>query len=419
MKEEAVTSTDTSDIINIPPDLWAKTEAKRWPLILIQQALARGVPAAQLHQALDSGMTGSQAREMMTSRRGATAPALSMRWAHVETERGVRARPGKKGLTIDAINVGSYGVVPEYWPGQTMQPRGAFLKPGAMSMGYSINTKAEVWADNLGELYEEAIQRRWRPATDIPWESITPLPEDTERAICQLCTELCEYNYMVIVALGKWIREICYGFHEAKLFLSTVLLDTGRHFEAFRKRALANGGGLGVQSPGQRLVPIRDAQNYSEMAALVFLLNDSFVQSQYLLGAGLAHNEADARLFGLAAQDKGRHIAYGVAHLRYLLEHQPERRGEIHKYLQKGEEYLTKEIEKHAPPREALAILLGGGLREIGEGFRKLKEFRRRQVITYLGRLESAGLGDHRERLWPPIAAYLETAAVEAAPVPA
>ncbi len=408
MTEEMGTHTDKSDIINIPPDLWAKAEEKRWPLILIQQALARKVPAAQLHQALDSGMTGAEAMKMMTSRAAEQAPPLSMAWARVDTERGIRAKPGKKGLTLDAINIGSYGDVPEYWPGQTMQPRGAYLAPGAMSMGYSISVKAEVWADNLGSLYEEAIQRHWRPATDIPWETLSPLPEETEQAIGQLCTELCEYNYMVIVALGKWIREICYGFHEAKLFLSTVLFDAGLHLEAFRKRALANGGGLGVQSSGQRLVPIRDAQNYSEMAALVFVLNDSFVQSQCLLGAGLAQNEADARLFSLAAQDKGRHLAYGLAHLRYLLEHQPERRGEIHKYLQKGEEYLVKEFEKSAPPREALAILLGGGIREIGEGFRKLKEFRRRQVSTYLGRLESAGLDDHRERLWPPMAAYLE-----------
>jgi hypothetical protein len=414
MTQETATYTDTSDIINIPPDLWAKAEEKRWPLVLLREALAHGVPAEQLHQALDSGLTAAQAREMMTSRATEVAPELSLRWTKVDTERGVRARPGKKGLTIDAINIGSYGVVPDHWDNQTMTPRGAYLKPGAMSMGYSIYSKAEVWSDNLGALYEEAIQRRWRPATDIPWESVSPLPEDIERAICQLCTELCEYNYMVIVALGKWIREICYGYHEAKLFLSTVLFDAGRHFEAFRKRALANGGGLGVQSPAQRLIPIRDAENFSEMAALVFLLNDSFVQSLYLLGAGLAHSEAEARLFGLAAQDKSRHLAYGVAHLRYLLEHQPERWSEFHKYLQKGEEYVTKDFQKFAPHREALAILLGGGLRQIGEGFRLLDEFRRKQISTYLARLEAAGLSEHRERLWPPMAAYLEKELVTA-----
>jgi hypothetical protein len=39
-------------------------------------------------------------------------------------------------------------------------------------MGYSIYEKAELWSDNSADLYEEAIQRRWRPATDIDWNSI-------------------------------------------------------------------------------------------------------------------------------------------------------------------------------------------------------------------------------------------------------
>ena len=396
----------------VPDDLRKKAEEKNWPPILLERALARGVKTELIHQALDAGMTPLQAMEMMAG--GGEPIKLSMAWAKVDTERGFRAKIGKKGLTIDAINAGSYGEVPEMWPDQTMRPRGTFVKPGAVSMGYTIYAKAEVWSDNLGELYEEAIQRRWRPATDVPWESLAPLPEDRERAIGQICTHLCEYNYMVILALGKWIREVSYGYHEAKLFLSTVLFDAGRHYEAFRKRALANGGSLGVQGVGWRLIPIRDALNYSEMASLVFLMNDSFIQSLYLLGAGLAESEADSRLFSLAAQDKARHLAYGIEHMRYLLDHQPERHDEMHKYLQKGEEYLVRDHEEDAPTREALAILLGGGVRQIGTGFAKLSELRRKQVQDYLGRLESAGLGEHREKLWPTMAAYLQEAPVTA-----
>ena len=397
----------------IPADLREKAEANNWSLLFVESILAQGAPPEILHKALDAGMTSLQAMQMMAKNSGAPRE-LTMDWTRVDTERGIRAKPGKKGLTLDAINIGSYGDVPEMWPDQTMRPRGSWTAPGAVGQGYTIYAKSEVWAENLGSLYEEAIQRRWRPATDIPWDSIEPLPEEIERAIGQICTELCEYNYMIILSLGRWIREISFGFHEAKLFLSTVLFDVGRHYEAFRKRALVNGGGLGVQSTGYRLVPIRDTQNYSEMAIMTFLFHDSVIQSLYLLGAGLAHNEAESRLFSLAAQDKARHLAYGVEHLRYVLEHQPERREEMYKYLEKGEEYLAKDFGADVPMREALAILLGGGLQQIGSGFQKLKDFRRRQILTYLGRIEAAGLGEQRERMWPALAAYLDPAAVPA-----
>jgi hypothetical protein len=410
MAQEVKSETAASTTVGIPADLRKKAKEKNWPIVFIERALARGAPPEALHQALDAGLTPLEAMQTLASSGAGAGLELGMAWSKVDTERGIRAKPGKKGLTIDDINVGSYAEVPDMWPDQTMRPRGAYVKPGAVSMGYTIYSKAEVWADNLGSLYEEAIQRRWAPATDIPWETITPLPEARERAIGQICTELCEYHYMVILALGKWIREVSYGYHEVKLFLSTVLFDSARHFEAFRKRALANGSGLGMQGTGDRLLPIRDAMCYSEMATLVFLMNDSFVLSLYELGAGLAQNEAESRLFSLAAQDKARHLAYGVEHTRFLLEHQPERRDEIRKYLSKGEEYLAKDDVQDVPMREALAIHLGGGLEQIGQGFRRLRDFRRRQVLAYLGRVEAAGLKDHRARLLPELAAYLEQA---------
>ncbi len=400
----------TSATNGISDALRRKAESKNWPLVVIERALQGGVKEEFLHQALDAGMTPLQAREMMIKDGEGRKIELNMAWAKVDTERGIRAEIGKKGLTIDAINVGSYADVPDIWPDQTMRPRGAFVRPGAVSMGYTIYSKAEVWADNLGELYEEAIQRRWRPATDIPWDTITSLPEDRERAIGQICTALCEYNYAVILSLGKWVREVSYGFHEVKLFLSTVLFDAGRHYEAFRKRALANGSGLGVQAPGYRLMPIREAMCYSEMATLVFMVNDSFVLPLYQLLAALAQNDAEVELFTLAAQDKARHLAYGVEHTRFLIEHQPERQEEIRRYLSKGEEYIAKDRVADTPMREALAIHLGGGVNQLGEGFRRLDDFHRRQLQAYLGRVEAAGSKDHQDVLWPELAADLQPA---------
>ena len=35
-----------------------------------------------------------------------------------------------------------------------------------------------MWADCAADLYEEAIQRRWIPATEVPWDYLEELPED-------------------------------------------------------------------------------------------------------------------------------------------------------------------------------------------------------------------------------------------------
>ena len=43
---------------------------------------------------------------------------------------------------------------------------------------------------------------------------------------------------------AKWMWRMNHDFLEAKMFLCTQIMDEARHSEVFRKRALANGGGL-------------------------------------------------------------------------------------------------------------------------------------------------------------------------------
>ena len=96
-------------------------------------------------------------------------------WMPRTLEWGVRVKPGPKGLTVDSLNVGIYGEVPDRWDDQSRMPRGAYPMPGIPPIGYSLRQKRELWADNAADLYEEAIQRRWVAATDIPWTFSTGL----------------------------------------------------------------------------------------------------------------------------------------------------------------------------------------------------------------------------------------------------
>jgi hypothetical protein len=76
------------------------------------------------------------------------------------SEWGVHAEPSKTGLTMRDIAIGTYGEFPDHTPLRTMAPRGSDIDPDVPDMGYTINDKAEVWSDNILDLYEEAASRR-------------------------------------------------------------------------------------------------------------------------------------------------------------------------------------------------------------------------------------------------------------------
>jgi hypothetical protein len=398
--------------VQIPPDLAQRAQQAGWPEDLVVTLLQRGAMPADLVRYMSMGVTADQVRQFIAQQEsgqaGPPAPQLDLAWMKVPTEWGTRAKPTKKGLTIEAINIGKYGEVPDLWEHQTEMPRGAVPIPGVEGMGYSVYQKQELWADNAGDLYEEAIQRRWRPASDIDWASLQPLPDDLERAICQICTHFSEKAQLEADVLSGWEPELSYGYHEVKLYLATTIFEGARHAEVFRKRALANGGGLGLQSTGWGFRSITDARNFTEMVAVQMVLHDSFTLGQYQVCEAYMPHATEKLLFRLAMQDKARHIAYGIAHLKYVLLHRDDRRLELERYLDKGEAMLVMD-DRDAATREAFAILMAGSKDKIQEGLQKYGDLRRRQVQQYLDRLSWATI-DRGERLNPALRAYLPPA---------
>jgi len=399
----------TAAAVEVPPELAALAKTAGWPEELVAELLQRGAQPADLTRYMSLGVTADQVRQFLASGEaggagGPPPPQLDLAWMRIPTEWGTRAKPTKKGLTIEAINVGKYGDVPETWEYQTEMPRGAVPILGVEGMGYSVYEKQELWADNAGDLYEEAIQRRWRPATDIDWAALQPLPDDLERAICQLCTHFSEKAQLEADVLAGWEPELSYGYHEVKLYLATVIFEGARHAEVFRKRALSNGGGLGLQSTGWGFRSVTDARNFTETIMVQMVLQDSFTLTQYEFCEKYAQTAAEQLLFRLAMQDKARHIAYGIAHLKYVLLHRQERRLELERYLDKGEALLVAD-DRDTATREAFAILFAGGKDKIAGGLKIYEAMRRRQVQQYLERLRWATI-ERADQLNPALRAY-------------
>ena len=284
------------------------------------------------------------------------------KWMGLSNQWNVRVEPNEHGLRLGDLNVGIYGEVPEYWEDQTRRPRGSIARPGIPPLSYSLRNKHDVWADCAADLYEEAIQRRWIPATDVPWDTLEQLPEEIERAICQVCTELSQYANSEIEIISHWQDEISYGFHEVKQYLATVSFDCARHVEVLRKRALSNGGGLGIESRGlvNRMI-LESGGGWTESVTYLYLVRGTYL---FHLIRGLhnsAHNEAERFIYKYMLQDHARHLSYGYDHLKYSVTHKAGQVQVIQTLLSVGEGIMAREIETSLV-RPAMAIIFGEGV---------------------------------------------------------
>ena len=335
--------------------------------------------------------------------------AAPLAWMNDTQEWGVRVQPGKHGMTMRGLNVGSYGEVPEYSTDMSRRPRGASPVPGVPRTDfYALSSKVDIWADNAVDLYEEAIQRRWMAHADVPWDELTAMPGELGLAMGQLCTELAQQASIETDVIGNWLHKMNYAYHEVKTFLATEIFDTGRHYSAFRQRALANDGALGLESSGhinRRLVEVR--AGWTEAALYLYIIRGPLTLLLYRYGEAYAYNPTDKYLFRRCLEDKARHMAYGMTHVKYAVEHQDEGFAKGLSNLMQGVEHDVGLELKDPVLWEALAIIFGGGLANISAGMEVVKDLQKRYIEEYLARMEWVGIPKTENNLSPVLASYL------------
>jgi hypothetical protein len=348
---------------------------------------------------------------MVQQRAPEPPPPIDLSWKRMTIQWGTRAPVHKDGgLTLGAINIGAYGEVPDYWEDRSRMPRGSFNPTGAAAAaigGYYLRHKSDLWADDAAQLYEEAISRRWSAADGIPWEACRGLSDDVELAVCQVATELSQQASVEAEVVSSWQQLMAYGFHEVKVFLATETFDAARHVEVFRKRALVNGGGLGLESPGavNRWL-LESRSGWTETSALLHLLRGLFTRTLYRYLAAYAPSPVELLIGRRAAQDKTRHVAYALQHLRYAVTHVRGLAGHLDAGLAQAELFAARD-DKDPVLWECLACIFGGGVRGLDAGMTIVKSLRRRYVQDYLGHLDWIGI-EHRPALAPNFRSMLE-----------
>jgi hypothetical protein len=129
------------------------------------------------------------------------------------------------------------------------------------------------------------------------------------------------------------------------------------------------------------------------------VLGEGLVLDIFRGGEFLAQNETEKEMYRLCMQDEARHVSYGTMHLKYFLEHHPERE----KALQ--DMHNLADIAELGIPGfltnpfiiEPLAVLMGGGVKHIDNGMGAVRLVWGRMREEYLSRCELAGM-DRRSR---------------------
>ena len=337
--------------------------------------------------------------------RGMMRGDLDLGWMEAATGR-VACRPEnpRRGLTFRDCDEGPYGFseLPERLRrNRSFAPRGAELPAGLPDLQPEVSRKSEVWAYNTEGYYEEAMTRQWNATLDLPWVELAEaeVPDDQNRAFAQLCTFLTEVEMIATDVPAKWAGRLNADFVEVKAFIATQAMDEARHAEVFRKRALAGGVGLMRASPINEwaLKHLRDADGFSEMSVALHLVAEGFVLTLFRFSEYISPTAFDKKMFRLVMQDEARHVGYGMQHLKYVIDHFPEKRDAIHVHLDEAENsafgggYATELTE-------SFILLAGKGMsrEKIQKGCEITALFQAKQIEEYFERLDKCGLTERR-----------------------
>ena len=104
-------------------------------------------------------------------------PGLNLDWLNLETDDEFEIQTGRKGVTLQSINQRMAGVDDlDQADARSFAPRGIEADPRSNAHARQYRDKGDVWSESAMLLYEEALQRQWSSARDIPWATIGDQP---------------------------------------------------------------------------------------------------------------------------------------------------------------------------------------------------------------------------------------------------
>ncbi|HTX08918.1 MAG TPA: hypothetical protein VME22_09920 [Solirubrobacteraceae bacterium] len=205
--------------------------------------------------------------------------------------------------------------------GAGFAPLGAVPEASATSYRWRLSDPDEVWADDVGELVEQASAQQWDASREVPWDAARDLDETTERAVAQVMTFLAQNEYAALYVPARFLPEVNPQLPELVLWLSSHVHDEARHIEVFTKRALAGGlRGYALASTELSLSTLLDEHDFTNSSLLLNVLGEGTFLDLLRFIELHAPDPATAAAARLAHRDERRHVHFGVSHIRRAID---------------------------------------------------------------------------------------------------
>jgi hypothetical protein len=260
----------------------------------------------------------------------------------------------------DAAQTG--GVVthaPRRWG---LAARGATVEAGSPEFDFQLVDKVEVWSDDAARLYAQAVAAQWDPKTAIPWDARFELDDDVEDAVVQIMTYLIENETAALIIPSRFIAQLHPHFREVMQVLAVQAADEARHIDVFTRRGLMKRDHLGLSTIGGQasLKTLIDEPEFAIASFLLSVLGEGTFLSLLWFIERYAPDPVTAAVAKLAAQDEGRHVAFGIAHLTQHLNHDPSFRPHLADAVRRRHDALQHTAGLNAEVFDALVLLAAG-----------------------------------------------------------
>jgi hypothetical protein len=214
---------------------------------------------------------------------------------------------------------------PEPDPYAGFAPLGSVPETGAPTHLWRLSRRDAIWADDVGELVDQASGQQWDASRDIPWEAAQGLDDTTERAVAQVMTFLAQNEYAALYVPAGFLPQVNPQLVELVLWLGSHVHDEARHIEVFTKRSLAGGHhGYALASTELSLSTLLDEHDFTASSLLLNVLGEGTFLDLLRFIETHAPDPATATAAGLAHRDERRHVHFGISNIKRSIRVDPE-----------------------------------------------------------------------------------------------